>query len=258
MNHLRIPLALLLAVPALAEVDEQDEVARLVKRAERAGAERHDVKAWWRIMDKDVTLTSGRREVAGPHDVTLAAKPLRELRRLRWRAPSSSRSRLYFHDESVDITGDAAVFTAEVSHHFFGGVEVTRMRYELRRQKKPRKRQPKWRVVKMRRWLVRQNVGGEADVLNDEFWLDADEQVKELTVENPSLDATLAALVRARRIKDAYEAAVAETKKPEALASAWMARANMALELGMFKEARTALREARKRDKLVEVPPLLR
>lgn len=258
MTTVRIALAVLLAAPTLADVDEQEQVARLVKRAERAGAERHDVKGWWRVMAKDVTLTTGRRAVPGPHDVTLDAKALRALRQLRWQGPPSARARLYFNDETVDITGDTAVFTAEVSQHFFGGVEVTRARYELQRDKKARKGAPRWRVAKMRRWYVRQNAGGEVDVYDDDYWLDADERVAEQKKESPSLDARLAVLVKARRIKDAYDEAVAETKEKGADASAWLARSNMALELGLIEEARSALREAKKRDKLIDPPALLK
>ncbi len=241
------------AMAAPAAADEAEAVSRLVKRAERAGFERHDVKGWWRAMAKDVARTTGRREVPDAHDYTLSGKALREVHRLRWRRAATGRTRLYFHDENTSVEGGAAVYTAEVSHHFFGGSEVTRRRYELKRVKK------RWRITKVRIWWVRQNTAGEVEDFDNDFWLDADAKVEDLRKEKvTSLEAVLAGLVKARRLKEAYQATVDETKRESAKANAWIARANMALELGLLDDARKALRRARKLDPLVDVPEMLK
>ena len=73
-----------------------------------------------------------------------------------------------------------------------------------------------------------------------------------------SLEAVLAGLVKARRLKEAYQATVDETKRESAKANGWIARANMALELGLLDDARKALRRARKLDPLVDVPEMLK
>ena len=117
----------------------------------------------------------------------------------------------------------------------------------------------RWRITKVRIWWVRQNTAGEVEDFDNDFWLDADAKVEDLRKEKvTSLEAVLAGLVKARRLKEAYQATVDETKRESAKANAWIARANMALELGLLDDARKALRRARKLDPLVDVPEMLK
>lgn len=258
---MRYLLAMCFVLPANAAGElsaDQIEVARLVKRAERAGYERHDPKGWWRVMAKDVKRAVGRTEKAGPYDLVLDAKRLRALNAARWRRAPTSKSRIYFAGDAVTITGDTAVYTTEATWNFFGGSETTKRRYTLRRVKAKKKGRPGWEVTDIRWWWVSEVTIGVEDAFTEAFWTDADRRVAELDAQQVvSLEEKLVALVAARRFQEAYDAAVAEAKTDPKSVEAWMAQAKIGAEMGLIPEARKAFARARALDRRARLPFLL-
>jgi hypothetical protein len=256
---IRVLLLLCFAAPALSAPDPGEALLRDLKRAERAGFERHDLKAFMAMMTDDVSWVRGRREVADEHDVKLDAKMLRELMALRWKRPPTGRPRMYFHDEEVEVDGAKAVVQVDVTRQFFGGSDAGKRRYELERMGKGKA--ARWKVRRVREWLLRSSVGGDPeDLSTDTFWIDVDERVDEMRKEpgTVSLAGRLAVLVKARRLPEAYAEAVAETEKSPRSTEAWLARAALALEVGRVADARAAAATARKIERTVDIPALLR
>jgi hypothetical protein len=257
---MRALLVLTMALPAMAAdapSEEEIEIARLVKRAERAGYERHDLKAWWGPMAKGLKRTTGRKPEPDKYDVVLDAKRLRALLTARWRKVSTEKERLYFQADKVEITGDTAVYTTEASFHFFGGEAVTRRRYTLQRTQN-RKGSGGWQVTDIRIWRMAENTAGLTELFNDEFYKDADEKVAKLYASgDPTLEQKLVVLVRARRFNEAYEASVAATKSPDVTGADWLARSRIGVEIGFVEDARKAFRRANKLSPGVRIPGLL-
>ncbi len=256
---IRVLLVTVMALPAMAaEAPSQEEIdiARLVKRAERAGYERHEGKGWWRVMAKDVKRAIGRTAKSDAHDLVLDTKRLRALNAVRWGRTATGKARLYFQGDKVKIIGDTAVYTTEASFHFFGGEEVTRRRYTLRRTKK--RKSAGWVVTDIRWWRMAKNTGGLRELFDAEFWKDADKNVDQLLTGGEStLEEKLVVLLRARRFDEAYQATLVATKSPDATADDWLARSRIGVEIGFVADARKAFRRARKISPGVRLPGLL-
>lgn len=241
-------LTLVLAAPSPGK-DAEAEVTALVKKAERAAFESKRWKKYARIFVDDAVWISGRRPAPDEHDYQLTVDQRLTQLKARYADAPPRTNRLFFHDETVELDGDTAKLSTEVTRHFFGGQDTWRREYTLKRTKKG------WRVTRVRQWPLSERLTQGPVAFDDGFWLDADEQVEKRAEED--FGSRISAFVEARQYGEALEFVEAAVKKPDATVETWMALANLAFELGRFDRAREAAATAKKLLPSLKLPPHL-
>ncbi len=246
-------IALLLAVPAACPAADRTEdeaaIARLIKKAESAGFERHQLERHLSAFDGACTWTLGRREEPDGHDVVISRPQYEAQQRQRYLLPTAQQDGIYFNDERTEVTGDTATYGARVRRRFFGGNDEGVRVYQL-----VRRPELGWQVVAVRTWMTKDRVGGLPIDYTDEFYKGADERLAErLASDATSFEGKIVALIEARQLREAYEAAKLESERV-ADARVWVARAEMAFEIGKVEDALAAAAHARKLDPACEAP----
>lgn len=231
---------------------EEDQIARMIKSAEREGFERHELDRAMAIYDPAGVWIRGRREVADAHDVRLDFEHLRAMLKLRFDNPLTGQEQVFFRDMLVDIEGDRATVTTAVARELFTGREELRHRYTLAR------RDGRWRVTELRSWPTMRMQGGVPTIFTDEHWLEAESKVEKVLADPAATgESRLFALINAGYLPEGYAQAKAWTAAEPNEANAWRARAMFALEVGEVQDALAAARKARALNPEIGLSPML-
>lgn len=239
------------ATVAVAQPIERTEdelaVAKVVKRAERAGFEKHDTAGYLAAFLPTATFTYGRARAPDAYDYTLDFARQSALAAFRHQPALAGKEGAYFSDEKFTLTADSGAYFAVVERHFFGGIEMWARQYTMK------KTADGWRVAALRSWPIRQVVGGEPRMFDEATLKRADEEVDQ-AIKDGNFILTFTALVMARRMTEARalaEKAVAANPKD---AQGQVGLCFMLIEFGEIEAARAVAAKAAKLNSAIPTP----
>lgn len=234
-------LIALMAGPAWTDAD----VSQVVKKAERAGYEHHDVAGILRIMRPGARWIVGRRAVADAHDVVMTQAIVADVLRLQYAGPPGSR-RVDFLETTVELDADPPRIMLIQSRRFSGGRVLTGTLFELARDAKG------WGVITRREWPIEDRMGPFPTLYDDAFWLDADTGIDQPC--SDTLAERFSALMNARRYAQLAREAAGLAARGGTDPKIWSFWAQAAYRLGKLSDARRLGRIARDKGGLPQLP----
>lgn len=240
---MRMILLTTLLLAGLAQAEEaprsadEAEVAKLVKRAERAGFERYDVKGYLAAFDANAKWTFGRAEKADEHDYTLSYEQQAAVLAVRLKLPRTGSETLYFNDEKFDLADGKGTYSATIDRHFFGGSDGLRSVYTVEKQADG------WRIMAVRSRPLRHMLGGEPRMYDEQGLSELDREVE--NTKSGAFIMRYTAMVNARRFHEAYALAKAAVEATPDDSESLAAASFVAFELGHVDEARELSKRAR-------------
>jgi hypothetical protein len=249
------------------DTPEARAVLKRVKKAERAGFERHDVKAYTALFDPATTWVIGRTETPDRFDRAFDFPTWTTLRKLDWARPPHKMDLMFFRGAVLTFGEDATTARLEIDCRtdFFGGFRVMRVRYDLARaaarkggraEDTPLGQRPDdWRVVAVRQWPQAEQVGMEHTRYTAVYWQEQDAKVAEPIEGDPLLG--MVRYLLAWRFEEALQAIDAVTVEHPNRADAWLAKARLLAEFGRLEPAKAAFKRALAVDPTTTPPMLL-
>lgn len=237
----------LLPVPARA-ADPDKAIADAVQTAQKAGFERHDLKAYMAVFAPGARLVAQRIPGGDAFDQTLDREQIEATKSLIFSSAPGGIS-MRFDDVKVVRKGATAELTWTAHLELGGGQfsEVVSEIYLLTRTGAG------WLVTENRYTLASFGPRGQEQHVSAEHWKRADADVAAAR-RSGSVARLVGALVEAHRLKEAHALMKTVTRTQRTTALSWAQRAAIALRAGDAADARESALEAKKLDPTVELP----
>ena len=237
--------------PRTAGADQVKSIEQVVFEAQRAGFERHDLKAYMRQWTDDAQIVLGRSAEPDKSDVVLDRKQIEATRRLMFRDMLDPALKLNHEDVQVEVTGDRAELRVRTTATFEGGFEAGREIYRLR------KTPDGWKVFLNRWWPTKTQSGAETITYDAATWKSLDDRVTKARQDGDPHEL-ISALRSAYRFAEAHATARKLTDRPDATVDDWVSRGFAALYAGDADDTLRSFEKARTLDPDASVPPFAR
>jgi hypothetical protein len=143
---------------------EPKALLKMVREAEAAGFERHDLDKFLAIWADDGKLIEGRTEKPDKYDTVLARPQLEAKYKLSFAVPPTKEVRVEFEQERVTVDGDEATVRYRAMTRYSEVTITADEVYRLRRQGGA------WKVYENRTWPVEGSAGEWVHTYDAETW----------------------------------------------------------------------------------------
>lgn len=226
------------------------KIVAFVCGAQRAGAERHDLKRYMEQWAADARIVGGRLQKAGKYDFVLKRRQIQASKALLYRGPPPKGRKILFSAIRVQHTSKAATLWMTSTIRSARGFERVAERYRLRLTKRG------WRVFENRWWPLAYGFGSSTlDYTRAypgapgsrrsrvSFWELMDARIRVLRKRGP-LRSLMIAYLQGYRFKDAHHVATALCAGKNAQAVDCFNRGNIARIIGKAADAVDAFAKA--------------
>lgn len=217
--------------------------------ARKAGLLRHHMGPSLRPWATNATLTLARAGTKGEHDLVLNHDRMVDRALHRYHAPPPEARMVRFTDPIVRIKGSDGSFTFTTQIIDITGTLWLRERYELWLSDQG------WLIVKGRRWPLKERKGGDTTRFGMMEWSSRDSLIDGARARRKH-ELHVRRLLAGWRFKDAWEAAQKGTVNSgldnSGLAKRWALCGEVAVELGLARDAMQAYKKALELDAFVK------
>jgi tetratricopeptide (TPR) repeat protein len=246
-----VMVAALLAAGCGAPTKDDADGAALAKRiqeSQKAGFEKHDLKAYLSIWTNDAKVIEGRAETPDKYDTVLTRDQVEATRRLRFAVPAPKDLTMVFKDVQTEVKGDRATVRYRATIKQPRRAETADEIFLLRREA------GEWKAYENRSWPVEIRGSDYIETFEAGTWKALDEQATRVA----TLGEKVGALNHGRRYADAYAAAKEWTKTEGKFADPWVSRGLMAMAVGDAADAKASFAKALDLDPNANMPEYAR
>jgi hypothetical protein len=223
-------------------------LAKMIQESQKAGFEKHDLKAYLAIWSNNAKVIEGRTETPDKYDTVLTLEQVEATRRLRFAVPAPKDVKMEFKDVQTEVKGDRATVRYRATISQPRRAETADEVFRLRREA------GEWKVYENRSWPVEGRGSDYIQTFDAGTWKALDDQAGRVATPGEKVGA----LAQGRRFAEAHAAAKEWTKAEGKFANTWVSRGLAAMAAGDTADAKASFAKALEIDPNANMPDYAR